>query len=318
MASPISIAALTRTASPISLVKATPTLKQESTSTITPTPTSTPCATEICIYTDTFLLTKPISPLGNDRIDTSYRFGTTQGGKRDPHHGVEFLNSFGTPVLAAGDGIVIVAGDDKQVLYSPYPNFYGNLIVIEHQLPLDVRSSIPDMPDKIFSLYAHLSEILVEEGQLVHQGQEIGKVGMSGSATGSHLHFEVRLGENTYANSRNPELWLKPGVDNDNQTEGALAGKLIEADGFIPSIENIVIQYFPEGPDGTSSRESYVRTYEEKGLIGQIPWKENFALGDLPAGWYQISFPYYGLHRQFVQIFPGQLTVVLIELDNQE
>ena len=52
----------------------------------------------------TLLLAEPIAPSGNTRVDPSYRFGSTQGGRRDPHHGVELLNPYGTPVLAAAEG----------------------------------------------------------------------------------------------------------------------------------------------------------------------------------------------------------------------
>ncbi|MDO9348820.1 MAG: M23 family metallopeptidase, partial [Anaerolineales bacterium] len=47
--------------------------------------------------------------------------------------------------------------------------------------------------DSLFTLYAHLSRIEVEAGQRVVVGQKIGEVGKSGTAQGSHLHFEVRL-----------------------------------------------------------------------------------------------------------------------------
>jgi len=181
---------------------------------------ATACPPEQCTYSGVFTLQRPIASPGNDQIEPTYRFGTTQGGRRDPHHGVEFLNPYGTPVLAAADGIVVVAGDDLQpispegswppVYYGAYPNFYGNLVVIQHEVPLAIQQAVPEMPEPLYTLYGHLSEIGVKVGDKVHTGQEIGKVGMGGAATGSHLHFEVRLGVNDYLNSRNPELYLAP------------------------------------------------------------------------------------------------------------
>ena len=60
------------------------------------------------------------------------RYGFTQSEKRPLHHGIDLKNSLGTPVLAAGVGTVIVAGNDKEVVYGEKENFYGNLIVIQH------------------------------------------------------------------------------------------------------------------------------------------------------------------------------------------
>jgi murein DD-endopeptidase MepM/ murein hydrolase activator NlpD len=272
------------------------------------------CQSGQCTYPMPLLFNRPIARPANDQVDTSYRFGSTQGKKRDPHHGVEFLNPQGTPVLAAADGVVVVAGDDKKTLYSPYYNFYGNLVVIQHDPAPGSLKDLPDFPKPLYTLYAHLSEVLVEPGQKVRQGQEIGLVGMTGGATGSHLHFEVRLGENTYKASRNPELWLQPDLDDAGQTHGALAGRVIDPQGNPVAVKNIVIQHLVDGPQSTSDWEIYLDSYEEKALLGNPPWEESFGVGNLPAGWYRVSFPYYGLQRQEVQILPGQITEVVFDV----
>jgi murein DD-endopeptidase MepM/ murein hydrolase activator NlpD len=280
----------------------------------------TPCPPDRCTYSSPLFLARPIAAPGNDSIDITYRFGSTQSGMRDPHHGVEFLNGYGTPVLAAGDGLVVVAGTDLDptsphgawpiTFYGPYMNFYGNLVVIEHAVPEALLQTMPDLPQKIYTLYGHLSEIGVQVGQQVTTGQQIGKVGQAGIATGSHLHFEVRLGENTYPASRNPEAWLAPHLDANGQPMGAIAGRFL--DSFQNSLEkdSIVLEHLPEGPDGPSDFQVSVLTYEEKGLVGQPPWLESFAVGDLPAGWYRITFPMGGLREELIQVLPGQLTVV--------
>jgi murein DD-endopeptidase MepM/ murein hydrolase activator NlpD len=56
---------------------------------------------------------------------------------------------------------------------------YGQFVVIDHNIDY-------------LTLYAHLSEILVKEGQVIAQGQAIGRVGSTGNSTGPHLHFEIR------------------------------------------------------------------------------------------------------------------------------
>jgi murein DD-endopeptidase MepM/ murein hydrolase activator NlpD len=272
--------------------------------------TSTPCPPDLCVYPGSMIFARPIALPGNDQVDISYRFGSTQGKKRDPHHGVELLNRIGTPVLAAADGVVVVAGDDKKVLYSPYYNFYGNLVVIQHNPALDETGSIPDFPTPIYTLYAHLSEIMVKPGEKVRAGQEIGRVGMTGGATGGHLHFEVRLGENTYAASHNPELWLLPHPDKNGQQMGALVGQVFDSLGRPIQVKNIVVEHLTNGSGSSSDWEIYLGSYEEKTLLGRPPWEESFAAGDLPAGWYRITFPYNGLQRREVQILPGQITVV--------
>jgi hypothetical protein len=246
-------------------------------------------------------LQRPIVPPGRDTIDMTYRFGSTQDGMRDPHHGVEFLNSFGTPVLAAADGLVVVAGDDRQTFYGPYSYFYGNLVVIEHQ--------IPGFAETIYTLYGHLSELSVQPGEQIQAGQLIGKVGMTGVATGSHLHFEVRLGENTYRNSRNPELYLAPRLDENGQPGGALAGRILDPQGNFLKVESIVLEHLLE-PDGPVDWRIYLETYSEKALTGLSPYEESFAAGDLPAGWYRITFIQNGMQEHLLQILPDQLTVV--------
>lgn len=273
-----------------------------------------PCTVGQCVYPSIIAFSRPIASPDNDQVDTSYRFGSTQGKQRDPHHGVEFLNPQGTPVMAAADGVVVIAGDDKQTLYSPYFNYYGNLVVIEHDLPDNTLVGIPAFPTPVYTLYAHLSEVVVEAGQIVRQGQEIGRVGMTGGATGSHLHFEVRLGENSYAASRNPELWLKPGQDENGQLMGGLAARVMDEQGRPIAVQDVVIQYLPEGPQGPSGKEIYLQSYEEKELLDQPPWQESFAVGNLPTGWYRVNFPYFGLQHQDVQVFPGQMTVVVFKL----
>ena len=87
------------------------------------------------------------------------------------HQGVDFGAPTGTAVRTVGDGVVDFAG---------WQNGYGNVIMVRHS------------GDRM-TVYAHLSRIGVKKGQKVDQGQLIGNVGMTGWATGPHLHFEFRV-----------------------------------------------------------------------------------------------------------------------------
>ncbi len=87
------------------------------------------------------------------------------------HSAIDIGAFQGTAVTAADRGVVIRAG------WSDVG--YGQFVIIDHNIDY-------------ITLYAHLSEIYVEEGQIVGKGQMIGRVGSTGNSTGPHLHFEIR------------------------------------------------------------------------------------------------------------------------------
>ena len=87
----------------------------------------------------------------------------------------------GTSIYAAAAGTVIIAKDN-----GAWNGGYGNYVVISH-------------PNGTETLYAHMSKVLTTPGASVGQGDTIGLVGMTGEATGNHLHFEVRGAENPFA-----------------------------------------------------------------------------------------------------------------------
>ncbi len=257
------------------------------------TATISPCDPQIedfCIIDGHFILQRPIKPPANDSVDSTYPYGSTARGTRDPHHGVEFQSPFGTPVYAAGDGVVIFAGLDKEAIYSPWKNFYGNLVVIEHN-------------DGLFTLYAHLSAIEIQKGDEVKVGQKIGEVGQSGVATGSHLHFEVRRGDmEDYFSTVNPELWLAPSKDEN----GAVAISIIDTNTNFLFSEMPVNYYLDRSQPPVISY--YVTTYSRDLATGE----ENAAVGDLAPGNYRIALTMNGqVYERWVEVESGKLTQVV-------
>jgi hypothetical protein len=254
-----------------------------------------PLAADFCITDGHFLFQNPILPPDNTFVDTIYRYGTTHNETRDPHHGVEFLNKFGTPVHAAGDGEVQFAGPDNEALYSPWDDFYGNLIVIRHA-------------DERYTLYAHLSEINVEAGAEVKTGDLIGEVGQSGAATGSHLHFEVRQGSDgtDYLSTQNPELWLIPNEDEEGHMLGAISFSILDANSDFQFAE-FTARYHLDN-NGPKIKSHYVVTYAKDLTYGD----ENAVLGDLPPGYYRVALKHNGyLYERWVGVESGMLTEVV-------
>lgn len=87
------------------------------------------------------------------------------------HNGIDIDGTSGEPIVASKEGVVIQAGS-----YSGY----GNAVIIDHG-------------GGVATLYAHMSDVEVSNGQAVSQGEIVGLVGCTGSCTGDHLHFEVRV-----------------------------------------------------------------------------------------------------------------------------
>jgi murein DD-endopeptidase MepM/ murein hydrolase activator NlpD len=202
--------------------------------------------------------------------DKHYPYGSTRGGTLRPHHGVEFNVGYNTPIVAVAAGTVRVAGDDSTVAYGPHTNFYGNLVVIEHEY---TAGGLP-----LFSLYAHLNEVLVSEGQQVATGAVIGLSGATGVADGPHVHLEVRVGANSYDNTRNPLLWLFPFPD-----RGVIAGRVVFASGE-PAREAPVSIRRVDGPNPYQGTTTYAGT-----SVNPDPhWQENFVIDDVTAGFYEV------------------------------
>ena len=258
-------------------------------------PPCDPLLADFCITDGHLIFQRPIHPPGNARIDPSYRYASTASGTRDPHHGVEFANASGTPVYAAGDGTIVFAGPDEAATYAPWPNYYGNLVVIKHA-------------DSLFTLYAHLSTVEVQTGQQVLPGAKIGEVGRTGTAIGSHLHFEVRQGNvEDYFATKNPELWLIPPLDENGTAFGVLEMSIVDPNQELIQFGEFTIQYYPD-PTGTVERSFYGTTYSADMLHGS----ENAVLGELPAGHYRIVVDVNGqFYERRIEVESGRRTQVV-------
>jgi murein DD-endopeptidase MepM/ murein hydrolase activator NlpD len=110
------------------------------------------------------------------------------GEPRSPHYGIDIAAPQGTPVKAPASGTITMEYTD--MFYS------GNTILIDHGMGINTA-------------YLHLSEILVKEGERVEKGDVIGRVGMTGRATGPHLCFRL----NWYQTRLDPNLVLPKKVE---------------------------------------------------------------------------------------------------------
>ena len=260
--------------------------------TFTPEISCDPFSADFCITDGHFLFQRPIQPPANDRIDPTYGYGSTANGTRDPHHGVEFSNPSGTPVFAAAEGTVLFAGPDREALYAPWSDFYGNLVVIGH-------------PDNLFTLYAHLSKVDVEVNQKVFAGEKIGEVGRTGGAIGSHLHFEVREGDvEDYFATQNPELWLVPAKDASGSLLGTLIISIVDTNRNQVKNAKFTVGYYSD-PSHPPNRVYYASPYSSDLLTGD----ESAVLGELDPGDYRIVVEMNGqIHERWIEVESGRLT----------
>ena len=121
-------------------------------------------------------------------VKSSFRFTSGFGPRWGRmHNGTDFAAAHGTPIHSTADGVVIHAG---------WSSGYGKLIKIQHEFGIETR-------------YAHLSKIRVKVGERVSRGDRIGDMGNTGRSTGTHLHYEVRVGGKPV----NPMTYIKAARD---------------------------------------------------------------------------------------------------------
>ncbi|HVU10730.1 MAG TPA: peptidoglycan DD-metalloendopeptidase family protein [Phototrophicaceae bacterium] len=217
-----------------------------------------------------FIFDWPIPLRGPYTLNRVYPYGGTDNNQLQVHHGVDLVNPLGTPIHAAADGTVFYAGNDFNILFGAFNNYYGNLVVIQHNF-----TTTDGQP--IYTLYGHMSQVEVQAGQIVHDGDEIGLVGATGIALGPHVHFEVRIGNPyDFGATRNPELWLRP-LNN----TGVLAGRVTDANG------NLVYNISLSVQSRSLAQKAY--TYGDSSVNSDPVLGENFTLGNLPEDDYVVQ-----------------------------
>lgn len=222
------------------------------------------------------------------------------------HTGIDMPNDIGQTVRAAGAGRIVWAGPGFQ--NSPS---YGNVVMIEHDFGYEGRY--------LYTLYAHLSAVLVVVGQHVEARDPVGLVGNTGRVSGPHVHFEVRIGEQnstdpaTYGDTYNPVLWMAPYVGT-----GVIAGRVTDGGGRVVMDAGITIRNWATGLTADTAT-TYIFQNTTIDVNSDPIWNENFAVGDLPTGRYTVIANINGepVSRTvnviegtttFVEIAPGQPT----------
>ncbi len=241
---------------------------------------------------DHFYFARPIAADNVNWPLAEYRYGGVFFAPNVVHTGVDIDADEGTPILAAGPGTVVSA---DWGLFTEVPGNitdpYGQAVVIRHDFGYKDQ--------ELYTIYAHMSKIIAVVGQHVETGDVLGLVGDTGATTGPHLHFEVRLGGNTFYKTSNPELWMAP-----PQGWGVLVGRLTDEDGKL--LYQFPVEVRPM-PSEVPLRK--VLTYAEGPANSDEYYQENLVLSDLPAGLYKIAFEYKEKKLQFwADIYPGQVT----------
>lgn len=255
---------------------------------------------------DHFYFSNPIAAYAIDPAYSTYGYGDVFF-ENVVHTGIDIPGDIGTPILAAGDGKIIYAGfgvyrGGNEIIDDPY----GKAVVIEHSFGYQGES--------LFTLYAHLDEILVEKGQDVTTGDQIGLMGKTGKTTGPHLHFEVRVGKNEYFSTRNPDLWISP-----PQGWGILVGQILTYEGRL--LEQQAVYIYPikeQVPQDESINYLWIgKSYQNQAINFDPYYKENLTIANIPAGTYILSIPVTNIgysYQEIIEIQPGQVTFIKFNL----
>jgi hypothetical protein len=239
---------------------------------------------------DHFYFSRPIAADQVNWPKADYRYGGVFFGEV-VHTGVDIPATAGAEVIASAPGIVVWSGWG---LFSGDPankkDPYGIAVAIRHDFGYN--------GDHLYSLYAHMKDTNVMEGQYVNAGDVLGWVGDTGFTTGAHLHFEVRLGVNDYFHTRNPELWIAS-----PQGWGVLAGRVM--DGFGKPYPRTLVQL-----ESVETGAIYgAKTYGPDSAISDAYYKENVVIGDLPAGMYIVRVPEIASRQELlIEIKPGRVS----------
>lgn len=235
---------------------------------------------------DHFYFLRPIEADENSWPTPDYRYGGVFF-EDIVHGGIDIRAPVGTPVLAAGGGKVTWTGYGLSQGINDPEDPYGLAVMIRHDFGYQGAT--------LYSVYAHLDQILVNSGQRVAARAQIGFSGETGKATGPHLHFEVRLESDGFFTTRNPELWLVPA-----QGWGVLAGRVMNSGGL--KLDGQLVEVNSMESDMTWRAFTY-----GNGNVHSDPfYRENLVISDLPAGVHEIRIRYLGKNYTWpIEIKPG-------------
>ena len=234
-----------------------------------------------------------VRPIAADQMNwplADYRYGGIFFRSDIVHTGIDIPTPKGTPIFAAGPG---------QVMFAGYGLFRGNDDPNDpYGLAVTVRHDFGYQGLELYTVYAHMDRINVVSGQRVETGTQLGEVGTTGLTTGPHLHFEVRMENDSFFTTRNPELWLAP-----PQGSGVLVGRLLNTNKSLLTRHEVIVK-------NLETRQKWsVISYGDAAVNSDAYYQENCVLGDLPAGRYQISIDYAEKTlKTEIEIHPGAVS----------
>ncbi len=219
------------------------------------------------------------SPIAANEINTpvqDYRYGGVFF-EDIVHTGVDIPAPRGTPILAAGPGTV---------LYADYGVFQGGYDITDpYGLAVTILHDFGYQNQALYTVYGHMDQVNVIEGQHVETGDLLGWVGETGRVTGPHLHFEVRIGENSFFTTRNPELWLVPPIG-----WGIIAGRMTDTNGQPIYDQQLIIT------DPLREQNWFAWSYGKTAVNSDPYYQEDVLIGDLPAGSYVLRAAFGGVN----------------------
>lgn len=235
---------------------------------------------------DHFYFTRPIGANDVNWPLARYRYGYLL--YSEPHTGIDIPAPKGAPIMAAGSGTIIHAGYGLYFVSDIYKDPYGIAVAIKHDFGHKGKV--------LYTVYGHLDRVDVYRGQRVNAGDILGVVGETGKVSGPHLHLEVRIGDNTFFSSRNPELWIAPPVG-----WGVLIGRVMESGGRkIPQLKVRLVS-------AESNKVYEAITYAQGAINVDEYYDENLVLGDIPAGKYWLFLDFTGQTiKTEIEILAGQ------------
>jgi len=226
----------------------------------------------------------------NAPVELTWLFGEVYDPAVGMKRGVSFEAPAGSPVRAVADGRVIEASYDSNPS-GVLP--YGHAVLIEHTAKLDGKP--------VYTVYGQLAEVLAAKGNAVKAGQVIGKSGkpfdLSVNDRSTEIEFEIWIGDLSPSEARNPELYIQPYA----KSTGLIVGRVVDAQGQLLPRQEI--------HGARKSPDLYSLSYDASAKSSD--WRENFAIGDVPAGTYTLTVP--GIAPKTVSVQAGKITNVVLQ-----